>query len=66
MQSACQAIQYAYIVIYTKMLYWDVDTGRPTKNETIETTVRNLFCPFCYIPESLQAKTGIFLCLITY
>ena len=32
MQSACQAIQYAYIVKYTRILYWDVDTGLPTKD----------------------------------
>ena len=62
MQSACQAIQYAYIVKYTRTLYWDVDTGISTKNETI---VWNLFCPFSCIPGSLQAKAGIFLCLIT-
>ena len=26
-------------------------TGLPTKNETSETTVRNLYCPFLYIHE---------------
>ena len=62
MQSACQAIQYAYIVKYTRTFYWGVDTGLPTKNETI---LWNLFCLFSCIPGSLQAKAGIFLFLIT-
>ena len=39
-------------------------TGLPTKDETSQTIVRNLFSPFSCIQGSLQAKTVLFLCLI--
>ena len=34
-------------------------TGLPTKNETSETTVRNLYCLFPYIYNSLQLYTHV-------
>ena len=37
-------------------------TGLPTKEETSETTVQNLYCQFLH--DSLQLKTFLFLCQI--
>ena len=42
----------------------DDGTGLATKDETSETIVRNLFSPFFCIRGLLQAKTGLFVCLI--
>ena len=38
------------------------NTGLPTKDETSKTIVRNLYCLFPYIYDSLQLKTCVFLC----
>ena len=37
------------------------DTGLPTKDETLETTVQNLYCLLTYIHESLQLSTFFFI-----
>ena len=38
------------------IVYNILDTGLPTKNETSETTVRNLYRQFPYIHDSLQLQ----------
>ena len=39
-------------------------TGLPTKDETSKTNVRNVYCLFHNIHDSLQLKTCLFLCQI--
>ena len=39
-------------------------TGLPTKDETSETTVRNIYCLLHNIHDSLQLQTCSFLCQI--
>ena len=40
------------------------DTGLPTKDETSETTVQNLYCLLPHIYDSVQLRTCAFLCEI--
>ena len=50
--------------VYSDLVIFDIfHSGLPTKNETLETMVRNLFSLFSCIKGSLQAKTVLFLCL---
>ena len=50
------SLKYCFNVVF--LLY---SLQLPTKDETSETIVRNLFSPFSCIRGSLKAKTGLFL-----
>ena len=45
-----------------KCTMYIVHTGFPTKDETSRTTVRNIYCLFQYINDSLQLYIYFFLC----
>ena len=57
-------------VMYQESLYWKIfpllcaSTGLPTKNETSETIVRNVYWQFPYNPDTLGLKTYCFFCQI--
>ena len=45
-----------------KCTMYIVHTGLPTKDETLKTTVLNIYCLFQYINDSLQLYIYFFLC----